>query len=164
MSMRKTAGKLISIELAVVVLVIGLPSALYIIWHQGVSVNYMQSEAAPMMSPQQIPIQIPPPPPPRTIFITSPANGAIFSGTYMNTNVAISLSRSIGVVGVELEFDGRPYGTIDTKSPYVINFCGAAAPVPWACTVIAYGTHTFTAVAITPAVNPTSTPVTFTFR
>ena len=88
---------------------------------------------------------------PPTVSITSPASGAIVSGTITVTATA---SDDRGVSGVQFQLDGGNGGAEDTAAPYSIS---------WDTTTASGGTHTLTAVARDAAGNQTtSAPVTVT--
>ena len=88
---------------------------------------------------------------PPSVSITSPAGGAIVSGTVTVTATAADTG---GVAGVQFRLDGNPLGLEDTTSPY---------SVAWNTTTATNGGHTLTAVARDASANTTtSSPVTVT--
>jgi hypothetical protein len=86
-----------------------------------------------------------------TITITDPTGGEIVFGTLP---VVASASDDVGVSGVTFFVDGAPLGSMDSLSPYTVN---------WTTTSVPDGAHTLTAVARDAAGNTTtSAPVTVT--
>ena len=88
---------------------------------------------------------------PPTVSITSPANGAVVSGTI---SVTATASDNIGVVGVQFRYDGIDFGPEATAGPYSTTAFTNNVP---------NGSYTLTAVARDAAGNTaTSAPVTIT--
>ncbi len=87
------------------------------------------------------------------VTITSPASGAIVSGT--TTVIAnVSVVGSLTVTGVQFKLNGSNLGAEDTSAPYSI---------PWNTTATSNGSKTLTAVArVGGLLNWTSDPVTVT--
>ena len=86
-----------------------------------------------------------------TVSVTTPAAGAVVSGTI---NLAAQASDNIGVAGVRFFVDGNVVGAEDTSAPYQVAFN---------TDTLTPGSHTVTAVARDAAGNATtSAPVTFT--
>jgi hypothetical protein len=84
-----------------------------------------------------------------SVILTSPANGAVVSGSVSLTATAAD---NVGVVGVQFKLDGSNLGSEDTSAPYSRT---------WTTTVQQSGSHTLTAVARDAAGN-TATAVTVT--
>jgi hypothetical protein len=96
---------------------------------------------------------VPPPagggPPGDTVSITSPASGALLSGS---VNVTADATISGGVAGVQFQVDAANAGAEDTDAPYSTS---------WDTTSVGDGPHTLTAIARGAAGNLiTSAPVT----
>jgi len=72
---------------------------------------------------------------PPTVSISSPADGAIVSGTI---TVSAAASDNVGVAGVQFKLDGADLGAEDTTTPYVVT---------WDISLVANGSHTLSAVA-----------------
>lgn len=70
---------------------------------------------------------------PPTVSLSSPADGAVISGTFVVTATA---SDNIGVTGVQFLLDGNNLGGEDTTAPYSIS---------WDTTTTTNGTHVLTA-------------------
>jgi hypothetical protein len=88
---------------------------------------------------------------PPTVAITSPASGAIVSGTI---TVTANASDNVGVVGVQFKYNGNNLGAEDTTAPYSATANTNSVPD---------GSYTLTAVARDAAGNhTTSAPVTIT--
>jgi hypothetical protein len=88
---------------------------------------------------------------PPAVSITSPAPGAVVSGTIPVTATA---SDNVGVVGVQFRYDGIPFDAEDATVPYSATAYTNNVP---------NGSYTFTAVARDAAGNTaTSAPVTIT--
>jgi hypothetical protein len=87
-----------------------------------------------------------------TVTFTSPANGAVVTGTVA---VSVNATDNIGVVGVQFFVDGAPLGLEDKAAPYTRNWNtgGKAANL---------GPHTLTAVARDVAGNTTTVAVNVT--
>jgi hypothetical protein len=84
--------------------------------------------------------------------ITTPANGAVVSGSA--ATVSASATAGAGVAGVQFKLDGGNLGTEDTTSPYSVS---------WNTTGAANGAHSLTAVTRdTAGVSATSAVVTVT--
>jgi hypothetical protein len=81
---------------------------------------------------------------PPTVSLTSPASGAILSGTI---TVAATASDNVGVVGVQFQVDSANTGAEVTVVPYVL---------PLDTTKLLNGLHSFTAVARDAAGNHTT--------
>jgi hypothetical protein len=81
---------------------------------------------------------------PPVVTLTSPAAGAMISGT---TAIAANASDNIGVAGVQFRVDGANVGAEDTTAPY---------SVPWNTASAAGGAHTVTAIARDAAGNVTT--------
>ena len=89
---------------------------------------------------------------PPVVSVTSPAAGAIVTGTI---TVTASASDSAGIAGVQFKYDGSNLGPEDTSAPYSVVIDTATGT---------NGTHVLTAVARDAAGNlSTSAPVTVTF-
>jgi hypothetical protein len=71
-----------------------------------------------------------------SVSITSPAEGAVVSGT--NVTVSANATDSVGVTGVQFQLNGANVGTEATSAPY--SFV-------WNTTTAGNGTHVLTAVA-----------------
>jgi len=88
---------------------------------------------------------------PPMVSLTSPSNGATFSGTI---NVSATASDNVGVAGVQFQLDGANLGAEVTAAPYSVS---------WNTTSATAGSHTLTAIARDAAGNrTTSSPVTVT--
>ena len=102
-------------------------------------------------SPSSPPGEPPPPPPPDqtapTVVLTSPASGAIVSGS---VNVAASASDDVGVARVRFLLDGAQLGSDDTNGPYAMV---------WNTTTAADGPHTLVALAFDDAGNSASSSI-----
>ncbi len=81
---------------------------------------------------------------PRTVSITSPAAGAVVSGT---RSLTASASDNVGVTGVQFRVNGVNTGAEDTSSPYMISYDSTQVPD---------GSYTLTAVARDAAGNTTT--------
>jgi hypothetical protein len=74
------------------------------------------------------------------VTITSPAAGAhSLSGV---VQVGVTASADAGIYGVQLNVDGRPYGTVDVTQTAQYQYV-----IPWDTTGLAAGDHTLTATA-----------------
>ncbi|RIK35198.1 MAG: hypothetical protein DCC55_31060, partial [Chloroflexi bacterium] len=83
-----------------------------------------------------------------TVAISSPANGAVVTGTVA---VAATASDNVAVAGVQFRLNGANLGAEDTVAPYAVS---------WDSTTVANGTYQLTAVARDAAGNTTtSSPV-----
>ncbi len=74
-----------------------------------------------------------------TVTLTAPSGGATVAGT---TTVTASASDNVGVAGVQFFVDGAALGAEDTAAPY---------SVAWDTTTAANGSHTLTAVSLSPS-------------
>lgn len=84
---------------------------------------------------------------PPTVSITSPASGAVVSGTITVTAAA---SDNVGVVGVQFKVDGENLGGEDLSAPYSVSLD---------TTTLTNATHSLTAVARDAAGNSTTSAV-----
>jgi len=76
--------------------------------------------------------------------VTSPASGAIVSGTL---SVTATASDNVGVIGVRFYVDTAPIGVEQTIAPYTVT---------WDSSTVSNGTHMLTAVARDAAGNTTT--------
>src|SRR5688572_13367984 len=90
----------------------------------------------------------PPDTTPPTVTISSPASGAIVSGT---VTISASASDNVGVTGVQFLLDGSILGAEDVTAPYSIS---------WNTSTALYGAHTLSVRARDAAGNQTATQVT----
>ena len=89
--------------------------------------------------------------PPPTISISSPASGATVQGT---TQITVSATSTIGIASVQLLCDSTSLAT-DTSSPYVFSVNTS---------LLANGSHTFTAIATDTSNQTSQTSVALTVQ
>ncbi|WP_084285447.1 LamG-like jellyroll fold domain-containing protein [Solirubrobacter soli] len=77
-----------------------------------------------------------------TVSISAPAGGSTVSGTVV---VTANASDDVGVASVQFKLDGADLGSLDTSSPYTVN---------WDTTTATAGSHVLSAVAKDAAGNP----------